>query len=323
MNMAVNGGQTPKTPSTGSAGLPNGNQAIPVPPQMIAQRQQQISGQQPQGTPAPQAPAGSQEPSDSGADGQNYDYDTLFGNEDQQVDQGQSSGEASGGGEDELSQLDAIAGVEPETPAQPQQQQAQQQPQAGQPPIDMEKARGEALKHLESTLYNLDDETRKKLVTEPDQVIPQLAAQLHLNVMEQVFKTVQPLVQNLLGTTLQQREAAQRAERDFFRQYPALEKYPDDVMKALQTIKSMNPNATREQIISEGAQLAAFNIRRRLAARGQQPNQQQQQARPVQQPQRRAPYSPAGATGRAAPQQMGGGDPQAEFWAAFAMDNDW
>lgn len=322
--MAVNDGQTPKTPSTGSAGLPNGNQAIPVPPQMKAQMQQQISGQQPQGTPAPQAPAGSQEPSDSGADGQNYDYDSLFGNEDQQVDQDNGSGQSSGNGEDELSQLDAIAGVEPETPAQPQPQQAQPQPQAGQPPIDMEKARGEALKHLESTLYNLDDETRKKLVTEPDQVIPQLAAQLHLNVMEQVFKTVQPLVQNLLGAQLQQRDAAQKAERAFFQRYPALEKYPQDVMKALTTIKQMNPNATPDQIISEGAALAAFNIQQRLRRQGQQPNQQQQQGRPApQQPQRRAPYSPAGATGRAAPQQMGGGDPQAEFWAAFAMDNDW
>jgi hypothetical protein len=291
-----------------------------MPPQMQAQMQQ--AGQKPQGTPAPQAPAAADAASDSGADGQNYDYDTLFGSEDQQVDQDNGSGQSSGGDEDELSQLDAIAGLQPEEQP-PAEQQPQQQPQAGQPSIEMEKARGEALKHLESTLYNLDDDTRKKLVTEPDQVIPQLAAQLHLNVMEQVIKTVQPLVQNILGTTLQQRDAAQRAEREFFQKYPALEKFPADVMKALQTVRQMNPNATREQIIAEGAQLAAFNIRRKLAARGQSPQQPQQAPRAPQQPQRRAPYSPAGATGRAAPQQMGGEDPQAAFWANFAVDNDW
>jgi hypothetical protein len=210
----------------------------------------------------------------------------------------------------------ALAELAGEQPAAPQQ--SQQQPQNQDAP-SREQLRAAALQQLETTMYNLDDETRRKLVTEPDQVLPKLAAQMHLQVMEQVTSAIPGIVNNLVSQQIEGRLKADRAERDFFNQYPALNKpeYKSIVVESLQMIKQMKPNATGQELAREGAQLAAFRIQQSRGA-GQQRQQGAPAPRaPAPQPQRQKPYAPAMQAGRATPPQNMSQDPQDQFWADF------
>lgn len=283
-----------------------GNNAIPQHPQIAAQ----ITAAQ-QGQPAPQNPVGNEPSGEDESSG--IDFDSIFSDEEESVAQDETpvvSGVQSG---DPLADLETLAGVEApaEEAPQPQTQPQAQQTQA--PQVDMNDLESKAMQHLESTLYNLDDETRRKLVTEPDQVMPQLAARLHVQIVKNIATQLPQIVEQRVQQILSVRDAASRAERDFFGKYPQLAKpeFQGDVVKALTTIKTMKPQATREEIEREGAQLAAFNISQRMRKAGQRP-----QARPQ-------PYRPATPAGRGAPPANTPQSTQEQFWADFAGDPNW
>lgn len=289
-----------------------GNNAIPMHPQVAAQ----ISAAQ-QGTPAPQNPVGNEPSVDE--ESSNIDFDAIFNGEedDTQVapDVGPDPAQVPQTG-DALTDLESLAGVEApaeETPAQ-QQPQAQQQPNA---PVDMNDLETKAIAHLESTLYNLDDETRRKLVTEPDQVMPQLAARLHVQIVKNLATQLPQIVEQRVQQILHVRDTAARAEREFFGKFPQLNRpeFNKDVVQALTTIKTMKPNATREEIEREGAQLAAFNISQRM-------RKQRPAGQPAQQS-RQQPYRPASTVGRGAPPANTPQNAQENFWADFAGDPNW
>lgn len=100
------------------------------------------------------------------------------------------------------------------------------------------------------------------MLTEPEKVLPKLAAQLHVDVFDAVFNSVVSALPQLFEMHSQQRTAREAAQSEFYSEFPTLKdpKYIPQVETALLLYKQMNPNATRAQAIAHtGVQVSLAN----------------------------------------------------------------
>ena len=147
-------------------------------------------------------------------------------------------------------------------------------------------------------MYAVDEESATALLTEPELVLPKLAAKVHMEVMENSMRAMQAMVPVMMQQVQQHADLNNRAKGLFHGTNPDLvdPSYEPMIMEMGQSFRRVNPHATPEQ-----ASKAIGNLVRAalgIAA------PQQQQAQPVQQQRQPAvvPFSPArGAGGGNAP----------------------
>jgi hypothetical protein len=176
-----------------------------------------------------------------------------------------------------------------ELPQQPQFQ-PQAAPQA--PQISQEEAQTRAINELMGRDYAIPEADARRLISEPEAVLPRLAAQVHVNAVRDAGRLVREMLPQMVSAGVQQQLQAIRAEMEFFGNYPALNKpqFRPYVERAIAVTRQMNQQASREQVMREGAILAAQLIKGSF--------RQVQQAAP----QSRAvapPYRPAASYGGA------------------------
>lgn len=181
-------------------------------------------------------------------------------------------------------------------------QQAQPVPQApvpAAPPVnvapDMGQLQRQAIDYLMANEYKLNDDDRTQLISAPDEVLPKLAARMHVGIATQLAQQVAQAIPAMIQQHMDTHMKAQRAEMEFFGRFPRLNRpeWKPVIAESLQMVKQMNPNATREQVITEGAALAAFRINSKY---GQNHTPQPpQQPRSASQPY--VPFAPGGGAG--------------------------
>lgn len=217
-----------------------------------------------------------------------------------------------GGGSSPVGEAPATT---PEQPV-PSQQPEVSPTQAGPPPIDMAAVQKQAIDYLMANEYKLTDEDRTRLISAPDEVLPQMAARMHVGIATQLAQHVAQAIPMMIQQQLDSHMKAQRAEMEFFASYPKLNRpeFKPIIAESLQMVRQMNPKARREEIIAKGAALAAFQIQSRYSG----------QARPTApQPPARgpaAPYVPIASGGGAAPPTNPNQQPN--IWADLASDPD-
>lgn len=197
----------------------------------------------------------------------------------------------------------------PQAPAAPQ----PQVPQA--PTVDMGALQKQAIDFLMANEYKLGDEERTQLISAPDEVLPRLAARMHVGIATQLAQQVAQAIPALIQQHMEGHLKAQRAESDFFGRYPKLNRpeWKPAIAESLQMVKQMNPNASREQIITEGAALAAFRIQSKYG--------NQHTPQPPQLPNSgQRPYVPVAPGGGVSPPTNA---QPANPWAELAADPNW
>lgn len=102
-----------------------------------------------------------------------------------------------------------------------------------------------------TAIYKFDEETALKYETAPEEVIPRLAADLHMriynDVVNAVVGTIPQLVQQQLGATQQR-----KSDNDvFYEKWPGLKTHDTNVQKFAQLWWGMNPGATFETAVDE------------------------------------------------------------------------
>lgn len=144
--------------------------------------------------------------------------------------------------------------AEPVAPAPtqtPQTSAPEPQPaQAPQPALDYNSWRTQQVSNLEKH-YALDSETALALQTEPETVLPRLAAQVHLEVTENVMRAVQQMVPGLIQQVNRTTEVESKAQNAFFDRNPDLKGV--DQAKILQIgamFRQVNPNADADTAIA-------------------------------------------------------------------------
>jgi len=177
-------------------------------------------------------------------------------------------------------------------------------PQA--PAPDMSNIEAQTIAHLARTEYALPEAEATRLVSEPEVVFPQLAARLHVRLAGQIGQAVQQILPGIIEGIVDAKLKAQGLENEFFRSYPQLSdpRFKGVVAQSLRMARQASPQAGREQIMSDGAALAAMKLRLQLTNGAQQPVvvpqvPVQTQPLPVQMPAAVPPFQPA----------LGGGAP--------------
>lgn len=162
--------------------------------------------------------------------------------------------------------------------------------------------------------YTFDEETASRLLTEPELVLPKLAAELELNATRRALEAVQRMIPQLVPQVVQTQATEKEAEKFFYGKNPDLRKHHKHVLKAGALFRQMNPNATPE----EAAEGIGNIVRQTLKLPAQKQEQQREQQR--QQSTKQTPHRPAGAG--SAPGAAPTGKAEKSVWAELAEDDD-
>lgn len=181
----------------------------------------------------------------------------------------------------------AAPAAEPQPAQQPAAEPAAPQADAQQP-VDIKAIRDQYEKDL-TAYYAIDAETAQRLQTEPENVLPQLAARVHLEVLDTIMAQLPNRMQSILSH-INTYEAREREASDvFFTAYPDLKEHKDAVLRVGQMYRAANPTATKEQAVKAIGDFVRTSLG--LSA----PAPVVQQAPPIQ------PFTPAGGSGNGAP----------------------
>lgn len=117
-------------------------------------------------------------------------------------------------------------------------------------PFDMAKWEKEQLGGLEK-LYAISPEDAERLQTEPEIVMPKLAANMHMMVTKSLMTAVQGMIPEYLAMHTQQVSIEQEARNSFYTAHPELNdpKYEAAVMQVGKMFRAANPTAPREVAI--------------------------------------------------------------------------
>lgn len=157
--------------------------------------------------------------------------------------------------------------------------------------------------------YRLTDEQADKLLENPDEVLPDMAAQIYVDVFEGVMQTMQAQFPQMMEMYEQQRQNAKKSEDEFYSQFPKLRGHEDTVDRIAQAYRQVNPNVSREKFIKEvGAQAhwaLGVPVKDEAQAQGQQ----------------ESPHKPAAPGNRGqAPADRSASEPANEFEAMHEED---
>jgi hypothetical protein len=128
-------------------------------------------------------------------------------------------------------------------------------------PVDHAKQRTDYLGELEKS-YAMTEDEGVELLRAPETVLPKLAAQLQLNVMEQVIQYVAQSLPQFVESHLGQQKANTENRKSFFEAWPDLDKpaYGETLTRIATTYRQQNPTATKEKAIKEIGAIAAIAL---------------------------------------------------------------
>lgn len=155
--------------------------------------------------------------------------------------------------------------------------------------------------------YALQEDDAVALATEPEKVLPKLAARLHLEVMQNVQQQIASQMPQMVQTVQASSQREEQAKGEFFTVWPDLRGHEPQIIQAGMLYRQMNPMASPQQAIDGIGRIVT-------AALGKQTvSPQPSQAAPA----ARAPaFRPASGAGGSAPAAK-----QKSVWSDLAEDD--
>lgn len=120
----------------------------------------------------------------------------------------------------------------------------------------LEEARVKARDQLKEK-FALTEEQEDLLIQSPNKVLPELAANLYLDLFDSIMGGFQQQLPGLIRQVIQTDQVQQKQENAFFEAWPQLNKpdYQETVQRIAQSYRALNPQTSEEEAIKEiGAQ---------------------------------------------------------------------
>jgi hypothetical protein len=155
--------------------------------------------------------------------------------------------------------------------------------------------------------YAIPADLATQLLTEPEIVLPKLAAQVHMAAVEQTLAQMRMLLPQTIESVTAAQVRESQAKTEFYSSWPELQGHEQQVLAAGHMFRQINPTATKEQAIQAIGQLT-------MQALGM---QRQAPTAPTPGIQQAKPFQPAGAAAAAPPPQR----PQPTVWDDMTVDN--
>jgi len=115
-------------------------------------------------------------------------------------------------------------------------------------PFDMGKWEKEQLGNLEQ-LYAISPEDAEKLNTEPEIILPKMAANMHMMVTKSLLTAVQGMIPEIVAGHTQQMNIEREARETFYKVNPDLAGHEAAVLQVGKIFRAANPTAPREVAI--------------------------------------------------------------------------
>lgn len=162
--------------------------------------------------------------------------------------------------------------------------------------------------------YQLSDEEADALLTDPNSVIPKLAANLQMQVINTIMNLMPQIIPQQMAALEGQRKSQSELETAFSARWPDLSLADPEVSKVVESAvavaKQQFPNASREVLI-EKVGLLSHAMRGTIPSGSAAPAQA-----PVQAPVKPRPATPAVGNG----QQRAVGSPAPDAWGAWIAE---
>lgn len=144
----------------------------------------------------------------------------------------------------------ATPAVTPATPATPQP--AAAAPEVPGAPAQTPEQRQAEEEKLTSQLveyYKFDEATAAQLQSEPELVLPKLAAQMHVAMMKGMVNMMTQFVPQIVATHTQRATREESSKNMFFAAYPDLKGYERQILEVGAMFRRMNPTASPEEAV--------------------------------------------------------------------------
>lgn len=165
------------------------------------------------------------------------------------------------------------------------------EPQAAQPVVeepqqfDWAKWESETTTQLENE-YRLTDEEATAMLTEPETILPKMAASVHARVVKNVLQQLPQVIANLVPHVLQQ-QTQEKSQRELFFSLNndiADTKYATAIQQAGQLFRQLNPNASAEEAAFAVGNMVRASVGLPLKVQGAQATEAPAQSQPRTQP---------------------------------------
>lgn len=176
--------------------------------------------------------------------------------------------------------------VPPEPAKAPEPAPAPEPPATPTTPVDYAALRAAELERLEAA-YAVPADQATALLTEPEVVLPKLAAKLHQDIMANVLAVMQAHLPQAIETVSTAKIRESEAKQEFYSVWPELKGYEKQVLAAGAMFRQINPTAPKEAAVQAIGQLAmqALGLARTAASALIAPQAPQQTS---------VPFTPAG-----------------------------
>ena len=162
----------------------------------------------------------------------------------------------------------------PETPATPEGQEIKQAPEDQRPTLTTEQVTAARQKFEEALAdrYRFSEDDTVLLQTEPEKVLPKMAARLQMDVLETIGKHLQQQVPMMIQEFTQQSARETQAQSQFFTAWPELRGYDQQIVQMGTAFRQMNPSATAEEAVERIGKMTmdALGLTKAVVASGQQ-----------------------------------------------------
>lgn len=113
-------------------------------------------------------------------------------------------------------------------------------------------------------VYSFDDETAMRLQTEPEKVLPQLAARLHMDLLQMMQAQIAQAVPQIIHTQTDMSRRENTAKQLFFNAWPELKGYDKQIIEVGAVFRKMNPNVDADTAVKRIGEItmAALGITR-------------------------------------------------------------
>jgi hypothetical protein len=163
--------------------------------------------------------------------------------------------------------------------------------------------------------YTLAEDDARGMLTEPEVVLPKLAAKMHQQMLVAVQQTLYQQLPQLIHAVTEQRLVESDAQNRFFSRWPQLRPHQQAVVSVGQMYRAANPKATPEEAVEQIGRIVAMSLG--IPDGTQAPPPAPAVTTSMTRPVPSAPHRPAAAGGT--PMVTKPGEPNQ--WVAFADDD--
>lgn len=124
------------------------------------------------------------------------------------------------------------------------------------------KSRDVFVKTLAESVYQMDEDEATEALTDPQKVLPMLAARVHVEAVQHVLGALAQILPTVVGGVLQAKQEHSQVMDEFFTKWPTLDRTSDlgTVLELARVYRAQYPNASKDELVQKVGAMAVVQL---------------------------------------------------------------